>query len=114
MVLRLRSTRRLTFSRLFSVSICLCAFLPLTQLAGLPWVESIEAECPCQEDGESSEEKQVVFSSARRRLNNRHQNDFSRPREPRRRLYQIASCVDRLPAIVGHQLTNGLCAPLLI
>ncbi len=115
MALGIRSKRRLTFSRLVSVSICLCAFgfLPLPQLAVLTWVESAERECPCQKDGERSEQEVVPRLSARR-LDDRRHSDLSRPHETGDQFRQIASCTGRLPAIVGHQLANGLCAPLLI
>ena len=116
MALRVRSTTRLPLSRLVSVSICLCAvaFLPLPQLAVLTWAESAERECPCQEGRESFEEELIVGSSACRRLNDRRHSDLSRPHETGDRLHQIASYAGRLPAMVGHQLANGLCAPLLI
>ena len=98
------------------VLICLCAFavLPFPQLGVLIWAESAEGECTRQENRESSEETLVVWSSARRRLNNRHHSDHSRPHETGDRLHQIASHAGRLPVIVGHQLANGLGAPLLI
>jgi hypothetical protein len=111
-----QSTTRVAFSRLVSVSICLCAlaFLPLPQLGVLTWVELAERECPRQEGGESAEEELVVWNSARRRLNDQRCSALSRPHETTDRLHQIASHAGRLTAIVGHQLTNGLCAPLLI
>lgn len=111
-----RLTTRRTLLQHISVSICLCAlaFLPLPQGIGPTWVESAETECPGQEGGESSQEKQVVDSSARRRCNNRRHSGFSRPHEASDRLHQTASYADRPQAIVGHQLANGLGAPLLI
>jgi hypothetical protein len=116
MALRVRSITRLAFSWLVSVSVCLCAltFIPLPQFAVLTWADSAEGKCPCQRDGESSEEELVVGSSARRRLNHRRHSDLSRPHETGNRLHQIASYAGRLPAIVGHQLANGLGAPLLV
>ena len=116
MALRVQSTTRLTLSRLVSVSVCIWAFafLPLPQLAVLTCVESAEGERSCQEDGESSEGERVVRSSAHRRLNDRRHSDPSRPHETDDQLHQIASNAGRQPAIVGHRLANGLCAPLLI
>jgi len=116
MALRVRSTTRLPLSRLVSVLICLCAFafLPLPQHAVLTWTESAEGKCPCQKDRESPEGELVVWSSARRHLNDRRHSDLSRPYETGDRLHQIASYAGRPLAMVGHQLANGLCAPLLI
>ncbi len=115
MALRARSTTRLAFSRLASVSICLCAFalLPLPEFVLVTCVEAAEAESPSQENRDSSEEE-LVCSSARRRLNHRRHSDLSRSYETCDRLDQIASYAGRFPTIVGHQLANGLCAPLLI
>ncbi len=111
-----RSTTWLRLSRLVSVSICLFAFavLPLPELIVLTLVEATEAESHSQEERESSEGKLVVCSSARRRLNYRRHSDLSRAHENGNQLHQIASYAGRLPAIVGHQLANGLGAPLLI
>ena len=80
----------------------------------LTCAESAEAERPCNEDGERSEEELVARSSAHRRLSDRRLSDVGQPRETSDRLLHIASYAGRLPAIVGHQLANGLCAPLLI
>ena len=106
----------MAFSRLVSASICLCAFaaLPLHHLPGLTLVESADGECPFEEDGKRSEEERIVFPSARRRLIPGCYRDLRRPHEAGDRLHQIASYASRSPAIVGHQLANGLCAPLLI
>ena len=120
---RVRSTTRLPLSRLVSVSICLCAFafLPLPQLAVMTWAESAPGECPCQEgkcprqeDGKRSEEELVVWSSSRLRLKDLRHNDLRRLHKTGDRPHQIASCAGGLPARAGHQLANGLCAPLLI
>lgn len=116
MALRGRSTTRLLSSRLVSVSIHLCAFafLPLPQFVGLTVTESAEGKCPGQEDRENSEEEQVDWSSARRRLNDRRHSGVSRSPETGDQLPLIAAIVGRPLAIVGHQLANGLCSPLLI
>ena len=116
MALRARSTTRLAFSRLTSVSICLCAFalLPLPEFVVMTSVEAAEVESPSQENRDSSEEELVVCSSARRRMSHRRHSKLSRSYETCDRRDQIASYGGRFPTIVGHQLANGLCAPLLI
>jgi len=116
MALSEQSTMRPAFSRLVSVSICLCAlvFLPLTQHVVLALAESSEAECPLQEEGESSKEELVVRSPVRRRSNERVQCGLSHSRKPHVCFQKNSSYAVRLSAIVGHQLANGLCAPLLI
>lgn len=110
-----RSTTRLPLLRLVSVAICIgaVAVFQLPHLAVSMWT-STEAECLCQEDGERSKQKQVRLSSARYRLDNRLHSHLSRPHETGGRLHQVASYAGRVPAIVGHQLANGLGAPLLI
>ena len=114
MALRVQLTTRLPLSQLVSLTIWFCAFafLPLPQLGML--TESAEGGCPCQGDGESSEEEVVVRSSARRRMNHRRHSDLSRPHETGDRLHQIGSHVRPRLVIVGHQLASGLGAPLLI
>jgi hypothetical protein len=88
--------------------------MPLSQLGVLTWAESAEKECPCEKDGEGSEEEVVVSSSARRRLNNLRHGNLRRRHESGDRPSLIASFVDRPPVVVGHQLANGLRAPLLV
>jgi len=117
----IQSTMRLAFSRLVSVTMCFCAlaFLPLPQHAVLALVETSEAECPpVQEEGERSKEELVVRSPARRRSNNRVHCGINRSRKAyvcfQQSNSQSNSCAVRLPAIVGHQIANGLRAPLLI
>ena len=107
---------RLDFSRILSVSVCLCAFtlMPLPQISVLTGGESAEKECPCEEKGESAEEELVFSSSACRRWNNRRRSDCRRPRERDDSWRPNTSFIDRRPVVIGHQLSNGLCAPLLI
>lgn len=116
MAFGVRSATRLSLSCLRAVSICLCgcAFLSIPQLAVQAWTESVEGKCPSQEDRESSEEELIDWSSTRRRLNDRYHSVFSRPHETGYRLPQVASYSDRRMAVVGHQLGNGLGAPLLM
>ena len=113
--LKRRSTTRLSLLRLVSVSIWFAAIAVLmpSHLSVSTWT-SAEAECFCHEGGERSKQKQLGFFSARHRLDPRRRHDLSRPHEAGSRLQQIASYADRVPAIVGHQLANGLGAPLLI
>ncbi len=114
-MLRGRFTKRRIFSRLLPIIVSLCAFsiLPLPQLVGTTWAESSEAECPFEEDGESSEEELVVTASNRRRFRNHHRGVslFHRTSDHSR---QIDSYGSRPAAIIGHQLANGLRAPLVI
>jgi hypothetical protein len=115
-LLKVGSVTRLDFLRLVSVSVCLCAFTVLSapQYAMLTWAESAETECPCQEEGERSGEERVVCASARHRTDDRRHHDVRRPHKADHRFSPTAPCSRRLPAIIGHQLANGLCAPLLI
>ena len=101
---------------LVSVSIYLFAFtfIPLPQLGGLTWAESAEGKCPYKEGRENSEEELVVWSSARPHLNNRRHSNLRWSHGAGDRSYPAASHAVGPLAIVGHQLANGLCAPLLI
>lgn len=117
MALRVRSTTWLAFSQLASVSICLCTvvFSPLHQHAVPACAGSAEERCPCQEeDTDPSERELTVSSSACRRSNDPHHSGRSWAHETGHRLHQIVSHVGRLPATIGHQLANGLRAPLLV
>lgn len=107
---------RIAFSRLVSALICLSvlALLPLPQYAVLTLAESSEMECPLQEEGEKPQEELVVKSPVRRRSNDRLQSGYHRSRKASC-CFQHGTFYDvRLPVIVGHQLANGLSAPLLI
>ncbi len=110
------STMRLAYSRLVSVSVyvCVLSFLPLSQHAVLAFADLAEAECPLQEEGESSQEELVAKSSARRRSNDQLPSSRNQPRKTYVCFRQQSSTAGLLPAIVGHQFANGLCAPLLI
>ena len=111
-----QSTARLIISRLASlaVGLCLFTFLPLTLLVGPTGVEVTEGESPFQKDRENPEEELAVGSSACRRLNDRQPNGLRWPRKTSVRLHLHSPHSDRPLAIIGHQLANGLCAPLLI
>ncbi|MCP4785364.1 MAG: hypothetical protein GY903_31065 [Fuerstiella sp.] len=110
-----RSMIRLTVRRLLSVSVCVFTFLPLPQLALPTWVaESTESECPCQEDEESSEERLAVATSERRLHAGGGRRGLNRPRETGGGLPRSNYLTDCSPAVVGHQLANGLRAPVRI
>ena len=113
--LKRRSTTRLPLLRLVSVSICFSAIALLlpSHLSVSTWT-SAEAECLCLEDGERPKQKQVGFFPARHRLDPRRDNDPSRRHKTGSRFHQIASYSKRISVIIGHQLANGLGAPLLI
>lgn len=114
-MLRQRFAKRRVFSRILPVIVSLCAFavLPFSQLVGMAGAESAEAKCPFEEDGESSEEELVVTSSTRRRLSH-HRRSASLFHKISDQLHQTASYGSRPQAIIGHQLANGLRAPLVI
>ena len=111
-----RLTTSVMFSRLVTVSVFLCAFavLPLPHLICMECEGACETECPFEEDGESSEEELAAPMSMRQRLSSRLLEAI-----PFLQLKNIAgrhvSPKDgRLHAVIGHQLANGLCAPLVI
>lgn len=110
MALNVRSTRWLRLPQFVSVLLYLCVFscLPFSQLAVLAWVESVETECPCRENEESSEKARCVYSSARRRTNVQRHSDLSWPLETGDRPFTSALFAG------GHQLADGFRAPLLI
>lgn len=116
MALRVQPTTGLFSTRFTWVLVCFCAFafLRFPQLVALQSVVSAETEIPGQGDGERSEEEQVVSCTARRRLNDRRHSELGKRHVPSHRFQQIVVYASRFQAIVGHQLANGLCAPLLI
>ena len=107
----------LPLSQLATVSVCVCTFalLPFSQLATLTLAKSAGAERHCHEDGASSKEL-VVLSSARRHLKDQRRRAPARPHEVSDRLHQTVtvSYAGHILGIIGHQLANGLCAPLLL
>jgi hypothetical protein len=88
--------------------------LSLPQVSALSLAEFAEQECPCEEDGENAEEEFVVCSSARRRLKKRQHIGVDQPLLNNAQFRNSASHFDCASTIVGHQLSNGLCAPLLV
>lgn len=115
MTFDLRPTTDAYLSRLMSVTVCICAFtcLPLPQLAMQAQAGSAEAECPIEEDGEHAGEELVVSDSARRRLKQRRDR-ASRSLRPDCRGCQVVSYGCRPGLKAGHQLSNGLLAPLVV
>lgn len=109
----LRLTPELLVARLLTVSICLFSFavLPLPQLFMLTGGQSIETECPCQEDGEKPEEE-LLGTSVRQRLS------VCKTSADRRVAgadnFHNKPSKAHFPAIVGHRLANGNFAPLVI
>jgi hypothetical protein len=116
MLHRFQRTPELHIARLVPVSICLCAFIlsPVPHLAALAWAESAELECPCKEDGKRSEKELTDWCSAHGRSNVRRRRSSGWPPEKRKQRQRVTTTAERVPAIIGHQLANGLCAPLLI
>ena len=116
MVLTQQATNRSAFSGLVAVSICLSTMsaLPIPHHSVVTWAESAEDECPSEKEREGSEKEQVVRHSQRHQLKKRHPGNFRRCHELDRRPLQATSFDDRPLGSVGHQLANGICAPLLI
>ena len=105
-----------TLEWMASVIVCLCAFSLMMppQVATLVLSGSMEPEGPAEEDGETTEGELVVASSRRRRCeDHRGHNLLSRASNAdhiyRSDSYAASPCVK-----TGHQLANGLAAPLLI
>jgi hypothetical protein len=88
--------------------------LPLPRFVVLTHAQAVEPECPCHEGKDTSEEELVVASSVRRRFRSVGNTHVRRIFGPVGRPQKPSSYARQLPAIVGHQLANGLCAPLLI
>lgn len=114
--LRMETTSKPLVRRIPAVAICICALMlcPLAQSSALVSVGPAEMECPSQEDGENAEEELVVLSSIRIRVNQERGSRLQRDRATSDRSIPPLSTSRRVPAIVGHQFANGLCAPLLI
>ena len=88
--------------------------LPHLNQVGLAWSELAERECPAQEYEGGNAQQLVVLSSARRRSMVHHERDVCRACEHGSRVSAVAFSDGRLPTVFGHQLPNGLRAPLLI
>ena len=94
----------------FLLAIC----LPNLNQVGLAWSELAERECPAQEHEGVNAQQVIVLSSARRRSMVQQQRDDCRSCEHGLRVSAVAFSDGCLPTVVGHQLPNGLRAPLLI
>ena len=116
MLHRIRPTHAMLVARLLAVPICLCMFpaLPLLQFVVLTGAHGAESERPCHEDEDTSEEELVARSSVRRRLRSVGSTRVRRIFGTVGRPQKTSSYARQHPAIVGHQLADGLCAPLLI
>ncbi len=108
--------KRLSLSGILVIWISVSAFSlsTLPPVVVLSWIELVETECPAQEDGEETEEKLETFSSTRHRVNNRRRVILYRILDRCSGSAQTTFSFPHYPTIIGHQLTNGLCAPLLV
>jgi hypothetical protein len=75
--------------------------------------EFAEAAHHSHGDGESCNEL-VVLSSTRRQIKNRRHSNPIKSHKAGARLLQTVTHASRIPAIISHELANGLRAPLLI
>jgi hypothetical protein len=94
------------------VLVSVFALEPAAHLVGQNSPVSSEEECPFEEDGETYEEDLIVATGSRRfpdRIRNKTLHALQAPN--RRGLLCVCQ---RQAAIVGHQLANGLRAPLVI
>lgn len=112
----IRTATRLQLSPLMPVAICLCAFVcaPVTQSSVLPWLESAETEVPLGEDQQVSEEELLARPRAGRSSVERRHSNLSHSPTTSGRQRGVACQAGHCQAIVGHQLANGLRAPLVI
>lgn len=88
--------------------------MPIPQHRVLTCAESAEDECPSEEDREGAEKERVVRNSERRRLKKRRHSNCGQCLELGKHHLQVTSFDDRPLGVVGHQLANGICAPLRI
>ena len=109
------STTLLRFSRFVSVLYILFAFVLFSFPQLSVGMTSIThgAESPIEKDENRSEEKLTETSLARGRAFNPRMHVI-RSLKFGKQSMQVCLCFDRQPVIVGHQLSNGLRAPLLI
>ncbi len=109
-------TIRTVLSGLAPAVIFLCAFvtLPLPLIAEATGTQSWEEESPSEESGENHETEFVVTASECRRLSRLSCHALDRCQRTVHHLHLASSGRKSIPAVIGHQLANGLCAPLLI
>lgn len=104
--------------RILIAPLCLAIFaifatLPVPLSALVLDLLAVEAECPWEEREDTSEEEVVAGPSVRRRVP-KVRKTRSRESVGVVEFLKIFPTARRLPAIVGHQLANGLRAPLVI
>jgi len=95
---------------------CLCtsAGLPLALFDLRVSPQAAESEAPWEEKEEASEEVVVAGSSVRRRVRTVGKTRLCQATAVGGAPREISCYARQLPAIVGHQLPNGLRAPLLM
>ncbi len=116
MIRKGRLTMPQVSSQLAYALICLCAvgFLAAPSMTvNACCVGFAEGECPCEENGEGAENEVIGCSLARHRLSEQRHRAHRQPHDTGDRPERIASGTTHLPATVGHQLANGVRAPLL-
>ena len=99
-----------------SVVVCLCTFsLTMPPQAGtLVSSGPTESEYPAKEDGETTERELVDTSSRRRRCEDHQGHNLLLRASKTDHIYRAVSYVAPPYVRTGHQLPNGLAAPLLI
>lgn len=114
MALQEQTTTRRLFARYFSAMVVFCTFLMLMPpgVATLTSVNAAENERPYEEDEETCESKLSVSTSIRRRGQG---NPRPLQSSPIAATYaKLNSYANPISAVDGHQLANGLAAPLII
>ena len=97
-----------------AICFCVCAALPFLSFVALAGAQGLEIEGPCHENRDHSEKEQADYwssASCRNRVSNTQGHQAFRLVSKRLIAF---SCVSQVPGIVGHQLSNGHSAPLLI
>ena len=107
---------RKPLAKLMTIWVCIGAFSLFCspQISVVSWVQNSQQQAPTQEDNEDSEEAREVISSARHRENKRRDTIVCRLKNPSKRPVPARIVTSAELAIIGHQLANGLCAPLLV
>ena len=105
-----------TLEWMASVIVCLCAFSQIIppQVTTLVLSGSMESEGPAEEDGETADREFVVASSRRRRCEEHRGHKLLSRASNADHIYRSVSYAASPCVRTGHQLANGLAAPLLI
>lgn len=105
-----------TLEWMASVIVCLCEFSLLMppQLATLVLSGLSESKGPAEEGGETTERELVVAASRRRRCEDHRGHNLLSRASNADHIYRPVSYVACLCVRTGHQLANGVAAPLLI